>query len=123
MYFKVFEIRQYHRMNRLAVLLVALLLSNIAASVCAMAYALCIDCPEQQPVACAHADTCTTAEVINGKPSTEVLDTTYRPIVYVSPPITSELKVGLATVGVAATDVTDLPPVLPLNLLLCVFLN
>jgi hypothetical protein len=52
-----------------------------------------------------------------------VLDTTYRSIVYASPPIATDPPFGLSAVGVAATEVADLPPVLPLNLRFCVFLN
>ena len=117
----MYGMQQQHRMNRLVVLLVALLLSNVAAFACAAAYAFCIDCPQHPPVAC--VDPCTTADAVTSKPSAEVLDTTYRPIVYASPPIATDPPFGLSAVGVAATEVADLPPVLPLNLRFCVFLN
>jgi hypothetical protein len=112
-------------MNRLVALLVALLLSNVAAFVCATAYALCIDCPEQQPVACAHEDPCTATDVIGSKPSTDVPGTAYRPIVYVYPPIIADLTSGSAkgSFAVAAKEVNDLPTSISLNLLFCVFLK
>ena len=112
-------------MNRLVALLVALLLSNIAALACAAAYALCVDCPEQQPVACAHVDPCTTIDVVNSKPSTDGLDTNYRPIVYAYPSITADLTAGSTgcSFAVAANGVADLPPSISLNLRFCVFLN
>jgi hypothetical protein len=118
-----FRFRQHYRMNRLVALLVALLLSNVAALACATAYALCIDCPEQQPVVCAHEDPCTTADVIGTKPSTDALGTTYRPIVYAGPPITTDLTTVSARDGIAANGVNVLRSSLPLNLLFCVFLN
>ena len=120
--YKVFNFRQHYRLNRLVVLLVALLLSNVAALACATAYALCVDCSEHPPVACADLDPCATVDVISSKVSTDVLDTTFRPIVSAPAPITSEPVSGLASGGVAENKVTDLAPSSPLNLLFCVFL-
>jgi hypothetical protein len=118
---KVFGFRQHYRMNRLVALLVMLLLSNVAALSCAAAYALCIDCPVHPPVVC--ADPCAAADVISSNPANGVVDTTFRPIVYVSPPITTGLAVGSAVGAVAAQEVADLAPTLSLNLRFCVFLK
>jgi hypothetical protein len=50
----MFKLRQHRESNRLIVLVVALLLSNIATFTCAMASALCADCPEHSPAACTN---------------------------------------------------------------------
>jgi len=70
--------RQRYRFNRVILLAIALLISNIAAMSCAMAYSLCADCPEHEPVLC--VDTCVTAEEAISDPAPDIKSDTFRPV-------------------------------------------
>jgi hypothetical protein len=53
--------RKMHGFRRVVVTAIALLISNVAVISCAMAYALCAECPEHEPVVC--IDACETTDV------------------------------------------------------------
>jgi hypothetical protein len=55
---RVYSSRRNNRFKRFVVVAVALLISNIAALSCAMAYAMCAECPDNVPALC--ADPCAT---------------------------------------------------------------
>ncbi len=69
--------RRHYRFNQIAILAIALLVSNIATMSCAMAFALCGDCPEHEPVLC--VDSCATADAAISDQSSDSKATTYRP--------------------------------------------
>jgi hypothetical protein len=73
------QLRRQNRFNRIILLALVLLVSNIAAMSCAMAYEFCADCPDHAPVLC--IDSCATTEAtIASDHSSEIMPDTFRPI-------------------------------------------
>ena len=68
---------QNHRVRHFVVVVVALLISNIAMLSCAMAYAMCAECPEHAPALC--TDSCATADTSINDTSIDKKTDTYRP--------------------------------------------
>ncbi len=113
--------RQYYRLNRVALLALALLVSNIATMSCAMAYSLCGDCPEHEPVLC--VDSCATAETAINDQSSDIKADSFRPVLLA----VNVLPVGTQFDAPHFQVINPVPPdphtSPPLHLQLCIFLK
>jgi hypothetical protein len=113
--------RRNYRFNRVVLLAVALLVSNIAAMSCAMAYSLCDDCPEHTPVLC--VDSCATGEAVISDQSLDTESDHFRPVSisdHASPADADYSADQFLLVENRSPDPQSSPP---LHLLLCVFLK
>jgi hypothetical protein len=112
-------------LNRILVLALALLISNVAALSCAMAYALCTDastdCPEHTPVLCEGP--CARSDTQIANTSSEGSTDAFRPVIFLPALPVSITAKTYATSLVAKDDPSCEVPALPLRLRFCVFLN
>lgn len=115
------KFRGNRRINRLLVLVVALFVSNIAIASCAMAYALCNECPEHVPAHC--ADPCATTDVAVNDKSSDAKSDVQRPVAhrYTILPSNAGLIAGATPVAQHDRDLSYSSP--PLHLQYCVFLK
>jgi hypothetical protein len=72
--------RHNHCFRRLIILAVALLISNIAAASCAMAYALCTECPEHVPALCESP--CLTTDITVIDKTVDTKSDAHRPVAF-----------------------------------------
>ena len=111
--------------NRILVLALALIISNVAALSCAMAYASCTDastdCPEHTPVLC--EDPCVRSDTQIANTSVEGSTDAFHPVVFLPALPVSITARTYATSIVAKHDPSCEVPALPLRLRFCVFLN
>lgn len=110
-----------NRFNRLAVLAIALLLSNIAGLSCAMAYAMCSDCPEYPPTIC--IDTCGTVQSVISDKAPDGSSGSRPPVVSRDMPLTTEPAFVAVTGTVRASNSLLHAPSPPLHVRFCVFLK
>jgi hypothetical protein len=119
----MFYLRKENRLNRILVLALALLISNIAALSCAMAYALCIDtdCPKHPPVIC--EEPCVQSDALIADTAPEGSTEAFRPIVFL--PALADVDTGrtYAATLIAKDDPSCEVPAVPLRLRFCVFLK
>jgi len=113
--------RRNNWFKRLVIVAVALLISNIAALSCAMAYALCVECPDHVPTVC--VDSCTTTDNLINDTAIDQKADSYRPV---SDPYTLlPADLALASTRLPVSDKPDTcnysSP--PLYLQFCVFLK
>jgi len=113
--------RQRYRFNRVVLLAIALLISNIAAMSCAMAYSLCVDCPEHEPVLC--VDTCATAEEAINDPAPDSKSDTFRPLAILKIESSIDPAFNPGRISVVDRQPPDPHTSPPLHLQLCVFLK
>ena len=102
-------------------MVVVLLISNIVTMSCAMAYALCDDCPDHEPVLC--VDSCGTAAAAISVETPDSNANTFRPIAITNhavPGDSTEFLNPLSVVDAPSPDPHTSPP---LYLQLCVFLK
>jgi hypothetical protein len=100
---------------------VALFLSNIVVVSCAMAYALCNECPDHMPTIC--MDSCATTDVAITDKTGDVKSNVHRPAALsytVLPPIPS-IKPRQSPVAYHGYDHSSSSP--PLYVQFCVFLK
>lgn len=117
----MFRLRQQNRLNRILVLALALLISNVAALSCAMAYALCTDCPEHPPIVC--VEPCVESNALIADRSPDGSTDAFRPLAFL-PALAAVDPSNTGSTGPTATD--DLSceiPSRPLRLRFCVFLK
>lgn len=102
-------------------LAMALLVSNIATMSCAMAYTLCGDCPEHEPVLC--VDSCATADAAISDQSSDTKSNTFRPVSISTSvsPVDALFEPGQFPVVDKHTPDPQASP--PLHLQFCVFLK
>jgi hypothetical protein len=107
--------------HHLLVVIVALLISNVAALSCAMAFELCSDCPDHMQASCLESCSVAQAAINDSSPGAN----SYRTPSLTFPASLPEPVLGW---GTSATDAIDCrvnvhDPSPPLNLLYCVFLK
>jgi hypothetical protein len=117
----MFRLRQQHRLNRILMLAIALLISNVAALSCAMAVALCTDCPEHPPIVC--AEPCIESSALIADTSPDESSGTFRPILVLPVLTTIDEARTSANSLIARHDPFRDVPVLPLRLRYCVYLK
>jgi hypothetical protein len=112
--------RRNPRINRLLALAVALFLSNIALVSCAMAYALCNECPDHVPALC--VDSCATTDIAIADKTGDLKSDVHRPVAhaYAVSPLDSVCMPGQPSVAQRGYDQSYSPP--PLHVQFCVFL-
>jgi hypothetical protein len=113
--------RQQNRLKKILMLAIALLISNVAAMSCAMAVALCTDCPEHPPVVC--VEPCIESSAAIADTSPDESSNTFRPIVFLPVLATIDAASTSANRPVARHDPFREVPVLPLRLRFCVYLK
>ncbi len=109
------------RFNRLAVLAMALLLSNIAMLSCAMAYAVCADCPAHPPALC--LDSCGVVQAVTGDKAPDGTSGTRPPAAFSVTRVTTEPAFAAVTGNAGARNAIFHAPSPPLHLRFCVFLK
>jgi hypothetical protein len=114
-------LQKHNWYRRLLVVAVALLISNVAALSCAMAFALCSDCPDHMPASCLESCSVAQATINDSSPDAN----SYSKPTLIIPASLPAPVLGSRT---SATDATDCrvnvhDPSPPLNLLYCVFLK
>jgi hypothetical protein len=107
--------------HRLLVVIVALLISNVAALSCAMAFELCSDCPDHMAASCLESCSVAQAAINDSSPGAN----SYRTPSLILP---ASLPAPVSSWRISGTDATDCrvnihDPSPPLNLLYCVFLK
>lgn len=119
------NLRKKARLNRILVLALALLISNVAALSCAMAYALCVeaqtDCPQHSPVKC--EEPCVRSNSQIAETSSDVSSGTFRPTLYLPAPAVADREWNSVVGHIAEDELSCDLPSLPLRLRFCVFLN
>ena len=113
--------RKHYRVNRVVLLALALLVSNIATMSCAMAWSLCGDCQEQEPVLC--IDSYATAEIAISDQSTDTKSATFRPILIANNVSTIDPNFAPGQFPIIDNQPPDPHSSPPLHLQLCVFLK
>jgi hypothetical protein len=113
--------RPNSRINRLVALAIALLVSNIAALSCAMAYSIGSDCEEPPPAHC--VEMCDVAEAVNSDKSPDGTSDPRPPVANFGALLTSGQNFASANGKNAACNINFQHPSPPLNLLYCVFLK
>jgi len=115
------RIRRQYRFNRVVLLAIALLVSNIAAMSCAMAYSLCDDCPEHTPVLC--TDSCATTEAVISDQSLDTESDHFRPVLISSTASSIDAIYAADRFSLADNRPPDPQSSPPLHLQLCIFLQ
>jgi len=108
--------------QRIMVIAVALLISNVAALTCALAMEICSDCPEEPPAHCIEMfddSTAVSVEKQTGETSATRLDN--NPSYTTSLPSTPHKKAAATSVAIWPPNAVYSPP--QINLLNCVFLK
>ena len=107
--------------KRFVIVAVALLISNIAALSCAMAYALCVECPDHVPTLC--AEPCATTDNLINDTAIDHKADSYRPVSdpYTLLPADLALEPARSSVGDKPDTCIYSSP--PLYLQFCVFLK
>jgi hypothetical protein len=102
-------------------LAIALLISNVVALSCAMAVALCTDCPEHPPAVC--AEPCIESSALIADTSPDESSDTFRPTVFL--PVLTAIDAARTSANnlVARHDPFRDVPVLPVRLRHCVYLK
>jgi hypothetical protein len=113
--------RRNDRFKRIVIVAVALLISNIAALSCAMAYALCVECPDQAPTPC--VESCATTDNLMNNTAIHQKAHSYRPVSdpYALLPADVALEPARPSVGEKPDTCNYSSP--PLYLQFCVFLQ
>jgi hypothetical protein len=117
----MFGFRKNYLFRRLVVLAVALLISNIAALSCAMAYALCADCPEHPPTLC--SDPCATSDVTINDKTDDIKSDVHRPVAHPVAVSSRDTVLRPKHSPVIERDHKYGYPTPPLHLQFCVFLK
>jgi len=115
------RVRRHYRFNRVVLLAIALLVSNIATMSCAMAYSFCDDCPEPEPVLC--IDSSATAKVAISDQSADTKSADFRPVLIANNVSTIDAKLTSGQFPVVDSQPPDPRASPPLHLQFCVFLK
>jgi hypothetical protein len=113
--------KSHNRFSRLAVLAIALLLSNIVGLSCAMAYAMCSDCLERPPIIC--IDTCGAVKSVISDKAPDGSSGSRPPVVFRDMLLTPEPAFVAVTGTVRASNSLLHAPSPPLHVRFCVFLK
>jgi hypothetical protein len=118
---RMHRLRKNHRFRRFVITAIALLLSNVAVFSCAMAYAICAECPEHEPALC--ADPCAPNTVAIADGTSDAKSDLHRPLsfVYTGPSRQQVAKPTSLPVLERNRGCGYSSP--PLNLQFCVFLK
>jgi hypothetical protein len=105
----------------LVVLAIALLISNIAALSCAMAYAICADCPEHPPTLC--SDPCAISDVTINDKTGDIKSDVHRPVAHTAAVLPRNTVLNPKHSPVIGHDRDHGYPAPPRHLQFCVFLK
>jgi hypothetical protein len=114
-------LQKHNCYRRLIVVAAALLISNVAALSCAMAFSLCADCPDHLPVSC--MESCSAAQAAINDKSPDASAYSKPPLAFpasLPAPFLAQ-RAAAASTTTCRINVHDPSP--PLNLLYCVFLK